>query len=111
LVLDGFSDEATLVVVAPWLTACGKGSDELGAKLVSPLYNAVIVFAPTASVFVTHVAFPEAGTTAVALAVNVPFAPVLEGLADELSATAVAPRLTIWVGADAVEAVKLASPL
>jgi hypothetical protein len=63
LVLDGFSDEATLVVVAPWLTACGKGSDELGAKLVSPLYNAVIVFVPTASATAAHVAFPEAGTT------------------------------------------------
>ena len=83
---------------------------------------AVIVFAPTASVLVTQVAFPETGTTCalqpatltpptwkstvpvrvpeagavgVTLAVSVTFAPVLDGLADELSATAVAPRLTV----------------
>ena len=33
---------------------------------------------------------------AVTLAVRVTFAPVLDGLADELSATAVAPRFTVW---------------
>ena len=36
-VLDGFSDETTLVVVAPWLTACVKGADVLAVKLTSPL--------------------------------------------------------------------------
>ena len=51
------------MVVAPWLTVCVKGSDVLAAKLASPLYMAVIVFAPTVRVFVTHVAFPETGTT------------------------------------------------
>ena len=36
-VLDGFSDDTTLVVVAPWLTVCVKGADVLAAKLASPL--------------------------------------------------------------------------
>ena len=36
-VLDGFSDDTTLVVVAPLLTVCGKGADVLAAKLASPL--------------------------------------------------------------------------
>ena len=48
---------------------------------------------------------------AVTLAVSVTFAPVLDGFADELSVTAVAPRLTVWVRADAVEVAKFASPL
>ena len=36
-VLEGFSDDTTLVVVAPWLTVCVKGSEVLAAKLASPL--------------------------------------------------------------------------
>ncbi len=36
-VLEGLSDDTTLVVVAPWLTVCVKGADVLGAKLMSPL--------------------------------------------------------------------------
>ncbi len=99
---------------------------------------AVIVSAPTVRVFVTHVAFPEAGTAcalqpamstpptwnstvpvrvpeagavAVTLAVSVTFAPVLDGFADELSATAVAPRFTVSVRTADVEPLKLLSPL
>ena len=99
---------------------------------------AVIVLAPTARLFVTHVAFPETGTAcaaqptmstpptwkstvpvrvpdagaaAVTLAVKVTFAPVLDGLTDDVSAVVVAPRFTVWVRLGAVEPVKLASPL
>src|ERR1035441_9481411 len=36
-VLEGFRDDTTLVLVAPWLTDCVKGSDVVAAKLASPL--------------------------------------------------------------------------
>jgi hypothetical protein len=35
--VEGFSEETTLVVVAPWLTVCVKGADVLAPKLASPL--------------------------------------------------------------------------
>src|ERR1700694_3106378 len=137
-VLDGFSDDTTLVVVAPWFTVCVNGADALVVKLASPLYMAVIMLAPTARLFTSHVAFPETGTAwaaqpamstpptwkstiplrapeagavAVTLAVKITFAPVLDGLTDEVSAVLVASRFTVWVGLGAVEPVKLASPL
>ena len=56
--IDGFCDEITVVVVASLFTVWVKGEAVLALKLESPLYAAVMEFAPTASVEVVKLAWP-----------------------------------------------------
>ena len=55
---DGFTEETTEVVEAAWFTTCDSAGEVLGAKLVSPLYTAVMECVPTVSVEVVNVADP-----------------------------------------------------
>src|SRR5580698_4081719 len=110
-VVDGFSDDATAVVVlalpAPF-TTCVNAGEVLAAKLVSPPYCAVIEWLPAVSADVINVATPPAPTAPVPIdvapsrnvtvpvivpavddvtvAVNVTLAPLVEGFDDDVTA-------------------------
>src|SRR5436305_7736519 len=57
-VTDGLADEASVVVVVAWM-ACVKGDEVLLAKAASPLYMAVMLWAPIVRVVVLSVARPS----------------------------------------------------
>jgi hypothetical protein len=61
--VDGFSDELTVVAVVAWFTFCVTTAEVLTASSVLPLYSAVIESLPTGSVAMEKVAFPELSVT------------------------------------------------
>jgi len=56
--VDGFNDDATVMVVLTLFTVCVNTDDVLLLSFVSPPYEAVIECDPTVSVDVLYVAFP-----------------------------------------------------
>src|SRR5216684_2488487 len=134
---DGFADELRLVVVDAWLTVCVSVALVLVVKLVSPLYTAVMLCAPTASELLLQVAdaaasacapqpvmvvpaslkftvpvgVPAPGAVALMVAVNVTDWPNTDGFADELRLVVVDAWLTVCVSVALVLVVKLVSPL
>lgn len=104
--VEGFSEEATAVVVGRPTTVCVSAAEVLPANVASPEYFAVIECEPAVSVEVVNVACPTlrvpvpmlvapsknvavpVGVPAVAetVAVNVTDCPALDGFKDEVNA-------------------------
>src|SRR5438105_3092393 len=61
---DGFADDVSAVLVLAWFTVCVSVALVLVAKLVSPLYTAVMLWLPTLRLDVTHVVDPAASACA-----------------------------------------------
>jgi hypothetical protein len=111
----GFGDDVNAVVVFPWLTTCGVPVSEPEAvvKLVSPPYEAVMVWPPTESDELENVATPLVSVPAPmevppskkvtvpvgvppapdTVAVNVTDCPKTDGFCDEVSVTDVVTRV------------------
>jgi hypothetical protein len=57
--LEGLGDADTLVAVPAWFTTCVNIAEVLGAKLLSPVNAAVMLWLPTAKEDVPKIAIPE----------------------------------------------------
>jgi hypothetical protein len=133
---DGFTDEATTVVLPDLFTTWLNPDDVLVLKLPSPPYTAVIVCVATLSPLVLKVAWPPLsvpvpkvippslnvtvppgvplpGALALTVAVKVTPWPHTDGLAEELTLVVVLAGLTVWFNGAPVLSLplKLLSPL
>ena len=131
---DGFALEVRAVLVLALLTTWPPASEPvLVLKLLSPLYVALTVWVPTASVEVTNVAVvpetvdgawavpsmvkvtvplgvPAPGDVTAIVAVNVTDWPNTDGFTLEVTAVVVLALLTTWLTLELVLVLKLVSP-
>ncbi len=127
---EGLLFEVTVVEVLAWFTVCVGKEPVLPAKLVSPLYTAVMLCVPADKDEVARVAVPLLNVTGkprllppslnctvpvavpgVTVAVKVTGWPKTDGLLSEVTIVALEAWLTVCVGREPVLLAKLVSPL
>jgi hypothetical protein len=130
---DGLADELTADELFALFTVWVIGAEVLPEKFVSPPYDTVMVWLPAASDDVVKLAVPPASvalpmetppslnvtvpvgvlelTVGVTVAVKVTAWPNTDGFTELVTVVVVASRLTVWVIAAEVLALKLPSPL
>src|SRR5271169_6059401 len=131
---DGLTEDATVVLLASWLTVWLTADDVLLVKSLSPPYTTVIECVPTDKVEVLNVAtpepfsvavprtlvpsskvtvpvgVPEPGALAVTVVVKVIDSPKADGFTEDDTDVLLASSLTVWLTADDVLLVKSLSP-